>query len=212
MKETPEHALLCLTRGQIGTLAGPRGTYGHALAVETAVEVAKAGGEVFLITPLPPDAPDDFDGRLIVDYYPSLPVSGSDWHRYLHHHLLRLRQGELPSLLLVVIDHAVGDDDVIDVFKELAAWHNVAVAYLPQPMLAEQEQIARGFHRPKKRVSPEQLFDELSQITDPVERQERVEGIRYGLRYGKDRSYCANWTEQETISFLQRLDADEGRT
>lgn len=136
MKATPEHALLGLVRGQIGSLAGPRGHYGHALAVETAVEVAKAGGEVFLITPLPPDAPDDFDSRLVVDYCPNLPGTGADWHRYLHHHLRRLRHGELPSLLLVVIDHAVGDD-VIEVLKELAEWHSVAIAYLPPPMAKE---------------------------------------------------------------------------
>ena len=132
---TPEHALLGLARGKIGSLAGPRGTYGHALAVETAVEVARAGGQTLLITPLPPDAPDAFGGRLIVDYYPSLPTDGASWHRYLHHTLLRVRHDTLKELLLVVIDHAVGDDEVIDVFKELAAWHNTAIAYLPLPMI-----------------------------------------------------------------------------
>ncbi len=173
MKETTESALLGLVRGQIGSLCGPLGLYGHALAVSTAIDVARAGGQTILITPSPPDV-TGIDGVLVVDLCQDMPVDGTSWHRYLHHTLLHIRRCALKELMLVVIDQSI-TDDVVEMLKVLAEWHSVAIAYLPSPILKQQvEQVEQAGRRTNKRVSPEQTFESLAQISGPVDRLERA--------------------------------------
>ena len=188
---TPEHALLGLVRGKVGSLAGPRGHYGHALAVETAVEVARAGGQVLLITPQPPDNPPEFDGRFVVDYCPSLPETGADWHRYLHYSLLNARRGAQPELLLVVIDQAI-EADAVSVMQDLAEWHSVAIAYLPRPMI----------------VSPEEVLARLARAVDDDERGRIITEVRHDLIMQRPRSAYSHWTKEQVESVLQPLDRE----
>ena len=199
MGETPESVLRRgLARGRAGAIPG------SGQARDFAVEVARAGGKVLLITPRPPDGLPCLD-TLVVLYRPDLPQAGMELRRYLDHLLGRWLRDDMRDLVLVAIDKSLSDDAAMSM-PSLAHDYSLAIAYLPQP---EHGQIARGFQRPKKRVSPAQLFDELAQIVDPVERQERVDSIRYGLRYGKARSYYADWTDEETSAVLRRLDAED---
>ena len=197
--------LIGLVRGQSGSLAGPRGTYGHALAVEAAIAVAREGGNVILFTTVPPAQMPHID-RLDIAHYPQgFSDSGTLLYLHLWHHLYRLGEGELRDLTLIVIDKALSADAALSM-PSLAHYYNIAVAYLPT--ISAQEQIERGLPRAKKAVTPYQLFVELRQIVDPVERQERVDSIKFALRYGKDRSYFAGWTDDEIRIFLRRLDED----
>ncbi len=136
MKETPEHALLGLVRGKIGSLGEPRGLDGSELAVSTAVEVARAGGQTFLVTPTAPDILPGIEGALIIDIYPDMPTTGADWVRFLQYKVPRIRRGALRDLLLVVIDQSLAKD-AIEGLKPLAEWHRVAIAYLPPPMIKD---------------------------------------------------------------------------